>query len=146
MRMLINVIGISLIIYLFVTAFVDDLERRLLRALWGSLVRIACCARLGIIFVFYLLDEWLRGPRGEAASTGETPSSEDEDEGQADLEVAYAGACLRLGLMPGFTRAELRRAYKETMKSAHPDAGGSVALAQGVNEDRDFIMRYHDWK
>ena len=45
-----------------------------------------------------------------------------------------------LGLSPGASRRDVKRAWREKMKSAHPDHGGSTQKATRLNEARDFLL------
>lgn len=103
-------------------------------------------AYLGAVFAFYLADEWLRGP--PAGEPGEEWDDGDAgaDEEEAEERAHYAAALAHFGLAPGFTAADLSRAYKRIIRKAHPDAGGSLEEAQAVNAARDLIARAHGWQ
>src|SRR5690606_623835 len=110
----------------------EDVARNGLQVTWRALRRAGPPAGravwLGLTFLFYLLDEWLRGPRGHYDTSEDSPSSDQDECGRQ--QDAYAAALARFGLAAGFTQTDLRRAYMRAIRKAHPDAGGSAALAQ----------------
>ncbi|HIK40468.1 hypothetical protein [Thermoleptolyngbya sp. M55_K2018_002] len=52
-------------------------------------------------------------------------------------------ALLNLGPFTPLTPESLKRAYKQAMKTAHPDTGGSKELAQRVNEAYEAVLRHY---
>ncbi len=105
----------------------------LARAIWLLSRAAAHGAWLAMIFLYFLISEVLSGDRGaEDADASEAPA-----EGDPDL---YEAALTLLGLSAKFTRAELDAAFKAAIRTAHPDAGGSLDQAQAVNAARDLLL------
>ena len=57
----------------------------------------------------------------------------------------FATALLIFGLPRKFTRADLTRRYREMMKSAHPDVGGSHEHAATINWAHNLIKERMSW-
>ena len=55
--------------------------------------------------------------------------------------IGEADARAVLGVGPGATEDEIRKAWKRAMTRAHPDQGGTEGLAARVNAARDRLLR-----
>jgi hypothetical protein len=66
-------------------------------------------------------------------SAGRTPPT-----ARPSVEEVEARAILGVG--PGATEAEIRSAYRERMRRAHPDRGGSHAEAARLTAARDRLL------
>lgn len=58
----------------------------------------------------------------------------------AALATPKMRACAMLGVPLSASRGEIERAYREKMKRAHPDHGGSHARAAALNQARDLLL------
>ncbi len=88
--------------------------------------------RAAFLFARIFWDEWHR----PAEEPGDSPP------GNAD---PFEAALTLLNLHPVFTREELAKSYKQAIRRAHPDAGGSVKQAAAINAARDLIMIRKGW-
>lgn len=104
-------------------------------------------ARLGLIFIGFVIMEWVKGPDEEDAQEGDDEYYEEQNEREPEQPRVdpYLASLKLFGLKPGFSRNAFDKAYKQAIRKAHPDLGGSTRDAQIVNAAREIIVRRHGW-
>lgn len=80
-----------------------------------------------------LLEAWLNR---NLSGWAERWSTENNASSSMSRDEAYAV----LGLKPGSTEDEVRRAHRNLMKDYHPDRGGSDYLAAKINAAKDLLL------
>lgn len=119
-----------------------------LDALYGVAARLWKAIYLALTFLYFLIDEVIRGPRPEEDDDeyeDEADETAREEKAQAAQNTAYEEAVRLLGLRPGFTKEELTKAYRRAIRAVHPDKGGSTEDAQAVNAARKLIEAHQGW-
>ncbi len=85
------------------------------------------------------LDRRIPGWREDVEGDGAAGPRRASNTGSMTDEEAYE----ILGLAPGASQAEIRRAHRQLMKGVHPDQGGSTFLAAKINEAKDRLLSGH---
>jgi hypothetical protein len=100
-----------------------------------------CCAHdpQGIPLLEAYLDRRFSGWRENAQGDRDTRTRTHAHSGIMTKEEAYQ----ILGLQPGASLDEVRKAHRTLMKKLHPDQGGTAYLAARVNEAREVLLGRH---
>ncbi|MCG7983356.1 MAG: J domain-containing protein [Candidatus Thiodiazotropha lotti] len=91
-----------------------------------------------VVFLYFLIDEAVRGPQPDAAF-------EDDTHNETTRQDRYQAALQLLGLPNECSREQLGHAYKRAISRAHPDKGGTNQQAMKVNTARQTIMNHNGW-
>ncbi|MGF1499906.1 MAG: J domain-containing protein [Elainellaceae cyanobacterium] len=90
------------------------------------------------------------GHQSTSSRSSQSTSSRSANAYQAPPRTSAKGTTLRdyqavlnLGPFTPITIESIKRAYRQAMKAAHPDSGGSTELAQRVNEAYEAVMRHY---
>ena len=86
-----------------------------------------------------LLESWLDANRAGWREYFEETAA--PNAGASTPANPEAEAYAVLGLKPGATADEIRKAHRDLMKAVHPDHGGSSFLAAKINEARDRLLQ-----
>ncbi|WP_201831909.1 DnaJ domain-containing protein [Microvirga zambiensis] len=100
-----------------------------------------CCAQdpQGVPLLEAYLDRRFTGWRENAQGDRDTRTRTHAHSGVMTKEEAYQ----ILGLQPGASLDEVRKAHRTLMKKLHPDQGGTAYLAARVNEAREVLLGRH---
>lgn len=94
-----------------------------------------------LLMVYFILREFIRPIETEPDEQDDGPEPPAPHEPRA-LETA----CRILGLTEGaFTRDDLKRAYRQAIRAAHPDLSGNTEDAARINRARDDINTHYGW-
>ncbi len=119
----------------FEGAVLDDLDEAALMELAAETANDEESAQLLEAYLDRRMPDWRANVDSDAGarSTGTRNSG----------AMTEQEACQILGLEPGATVAQIRKAHRSLMQRVHPDVGGSSFLAQRINEAKDFLLRTH---
>ncbi|HVL70492.1 MAG TPA: DnaJ domain-containing protein [Beijerinckiaceae bacterium] len=93
----------------------------------------------GVRLLEAYLDRRFAGRREHAERHGDPGAGGRAQAGAMTEEEAYQ----ILGLQPGASADDVRRAHRTLMKKLHPDQGGTTYLAARINEAKDVLLSRH---
>ncbi|MEX2642818.1 MAG: DnaJ domain-containing protein [Acetobacterales bacterium] len=88
-----------------------------------------------------LLESWLDRNRGPDWRGGDAEGTRREAGRPPGGAMDAEEACRVLGLEPGASEAEIKRAHRALIARFHPDQGGSDYLAAKINQAKDVLLR-----
>ncbi|MEE1656320.1 DnaJ domain-containing protein [Microvirga sp. CF3062] len=126
----------SVLVGAFAGRRLSSLDPASLRRLYDE-----CCAHdpQGVPLLEAYLDRRFTGWRENAQGDRDTRTRTHAQSGVMTKEEAYQ----ILGLQPGASLDEIRKAHRTLMKRLHPDHGGTAYLAARVNEAREVLLGRH---
>lgn len=120
----------------FAGRMLSSLEEGALAGLWAECdASDPQAAQLLEAYLDRYFPDW-RDRAGAEASAGGDSSRAHAAGARMTEEEAYGV----LGLEPGASAADIRRAHRTLMKKLHPDHGGSDYLAARINEARELLL------
>lgn len=121
----------------FAGRWLSELQLDALLALWRECRRSDMqAAQLLEAYIDRRHPDW----RDLADEAGQSESDSRQRSGGGGA-MTVEEACGILGVGPGATAAEIRKAHRVLMKKMHPDQGGSNYLASKINEAKDFLLK-----
>ncbi len=126
----------SILVGAFAGRRLSSLDSQSLRRLYDE-----CSAHdpQGVPLLEAYLDRRFSGLRENAQGDRDTRTRSHAQSGIMTKEEAYQ----ILGLHPGASLDEIRKAHRTLMKKLHPDQGGTAYLAARVNEAREVLLSRH---
>jgi hypothetical protein len=119
----------------FASRMLSSMDDSELIQLWNECLKLdPQAAQLLEAYMDRRTPDW-REEAGAKAKRGSKAAGSRSD-GPVSVNEAYE----ILGLQPGASKADIRRAHRTLMKKMHPDQGGSTYLATKINEAKDLLL------